>query len=72
MCITAPSFSGMMMCSVVDLEKDGFRMGGDGKIEIGDGEKSGYLSSVEEARPNPGLWQVAGEDEEVGLAGGAE
>lgn len=58
--------------AVFDPEKDGFGMGGDGKIEIGDGEKSGYLSSMEEARPHPGWWQVASEEGEVGLAGGVE
>lgn len=33
-------------------------MGGDGKVEMGDGERSACLSSVEEARPTPGQWQV--------------
>lgn len=46
--------------AVFDAEEDGSGMGGDGKVEIGDGEKSGSLSRVEEARPNPGQWQVAG------------
>lgn len=47
-------------------------MGRDRRIEIGDGGKSGYLSSVEEARPDPGWWQAAGEEGAVGLVGGAE
>ena len=46
--------------AVFDAEEDGSGVGGDGKVEIGDGEESGSLSRVEEARPNPGQWQVAG------------